>query len=107
MKNYFAAARRSHGACAPPKVMKKPSVQQPLSMEASPSPLSSRPKRTQISDLAALTAATHAAFRRERRTELTNATKFHRKSGERSGGICSSADLSWKCFATERSAVGG
>jgi hypothetical protein len=26
--------------------------------------------------------------------------------GERSGGICSSADLSWKCFSTERSAVG-
>jgi hypothetical protein len=38
-------------------------------------------KRTRISYLAALTIATHAAFRRERRTELTNATKFHRKSG--------------------------
>ena len=29
-------------ACGPPKEMKTPSVQQPLSMEASPSPLSSR-----------------------------------------------------------------
>ena len=26
---------------------------------------------------------------------------------ERSRGICSSADLSWKCFSTERSAVEG
>jgi hypothetical protein len=42
-----------------------PSVQQPLSMEAPPSPLSS----------------------------------------ERSRGICSSADLSWKCFSTERTRV--
>ncbi len=43
------------------------SARQPLSMEASLSPLSSRPKR--------------------------------------SGGICSSADPSWKCFSTERSVV--
>ena len=43
--------------------------------------LSSRPERTQISYLVTLTTATHATFRRERRTELGNATKFHRKSG--------------------------
>ncbi len=24
---------------------------------------------------------------------------------QRSGGICSSADLSWKCFSTERTAL--
>ena len=49
-----------------PKLMKTPSVQRPLFMEPSPSPLSSRPKRTQISYLAALTTATHAAFRKRK-----------------------------------------
>jgi hypothetical protein len=43
--------------------------------------LSSRPKRTQISYLAALATTTYAAFRRERRMKFASATKFHRKSG--------------------------
>jgi hypothetical protein len=43
--------------------------------------LSSRPKRTQISYLAALATATYAPFRRERRMKCASATKFHRKSG--------------------------
>jgi hypothetical protein len=60
-----------------------------------------RPKRTQISYLAALTTATHAAFRRERRTQLINATKFHRKSGGAERRDLCVDDLSWKCFSTE------
>jgi hypothetical protein len=35
-----------------------------------------------------------------------NATKLHGKSGERSRGICSSADLSWECFVSGR-VIGG
>jgi hypothetical protein len=54
-------------ACGPPKVIKNASVQQPLSMEPLPFPLSSRPKRTRISYLVALARTTYAAFRRERR----------------------------------------
>ena len=84
---------------------KTPSVRQPLSMEPSPFPLSSRaqprdlqffppatmlqlsnelssrPKRTQISYRTALATTTYAAFRRERRMKFPSATKFHRKSG--------------------------
>jgi hypothetical protein len=44
--------------------------------------LSSRPKRTRISCYAASPAPTRAAFRKENRTKLANATKFYRKSGE-------------------------
>jgi hypothetical protein len=40
---------------------------------------------------------------RERRMKSTNATKFHRNPGERSGGICSSADLSWKRLSSRES----
>jgi hypothetical protein len=43
--------------------------------------LSSRPKRTQISYLAALATTTYAAFRREKRMKFASAIKFHRKSG--------------------------
>jgi hypothetical protein len=50
-------------------------------MEASPSPLSSRPERTRISCHAALDKTTCAPFRKEGRMKCTNATKFHRKSG--------------------------
>jgi hypothetical protein len=69
------------GACGPPKGMKMASVQQPLSMEASPSPLSSRPERTRISYRAAPNRSTCAAFRKESRMKLAEPTKFNRKSG--------------------------
>jgi hypothetical protein len=150
--------RNGPWACGPPKGMKMASVQQRLFMEASPSPLSSRPERTRISYCAAPTDAACAASRKESRTKLAIATKLDRKSGgsgvegsavqptstgnvfrpewswacgppkemknafcpttalhgsvalpfchpERSRGICSSADLSWKCFSRERSGV--
>jgi hypothetical protein len=45
--------------------------------------------------------ATYAAFIEESRMKINNATKLNRKSGERSGGTCGSADLSWKCFSKE------
>jgi hypothetical protein len=44
--------------------------------------LSSRPERTRISCHAALDMATCAAFVKESRMRITNATKLHRKSGE-------------------------
>jgi hypothetical protein len=43
--------------------------------------LSSRPERTRISYLAALTTTTYAALRKERRTKFINATGLNRKSG--------------------------
>jgi hypothetical protein len=87
--------------------------------------VSSRPERTRISCHASLDKTTFAPFRKEGRMKCINATKFQRKSGvaqwrdllysqplsnvdwkhypplchpERSRGICSSADISWKCF---------
>jgi hypothetical protein len=54
---------------------------QPLFMEASPSPLSSRPERTRISCCAAVDRAACAAFRKESRMKFANATKPNRKSG--------------------------
>jgi hypothetical protein len=45
-----------------PKVMKTAPVQQQLSLEAPPSPLSSRPKRTRISYFALLATSTYAVF---------------------------------------------
>jgi hypothetical protein len=50
--------------------MKMASVQQPLFPEALPSPLSSRPKRTQISCFAALATTTYAAFFQEKPHEV-------------------------------------
>jgi hypothetical protein len=52
-------------------------------------PLSSRPKRTRISCHAAPDISTCAPLRKERHMKFINATKLNRKSGERSGGICS------------------
>ena len=50
--------------------------------ESGPSPnLSSRPERTRISCLAKLTRAARAAFRKESRRNLVEATNFNRKSG--------------------------
>jgi hypothetical protein len=43
--------------------------------------LSSRPERTRISCHTALDMATCAAFVKESRMKITNATKLHRKSG--------------------------
>jgi len=43
--------------------------------------LSSRPERTRISRRAALDTATCAAFVKESRMKIANATKFNRKSG--------------------------
>jgi hypothetical protein len=44
----------------------------------------------------------YAAFSKESRIRSIDTTKLDRKSGG-GRGICSSADLSWKCFSTERS----
>ena len=46
-----------------------------------PSALSSRPERTRISYIAALTVATFAAFRKESRMKFANAANLDRKSG--------------------------
>jgi len=43
--------------------------------------LSSRPERTRISYISAQPNATYAAFRRESRMKLANATNLDRKSG--------------------------
>jgi hypothetical protein len=43
--------------------------------------LSSRPERTRISCHANLDTATYAAFVKESRTRIANATNFNRKSG--------------------------
>ena len=51
------------------------------SLEAPPSPLSSRPERTRISYFAALTRATVAVSRKGNRMNLINATTLNRKSG--------------------------
>ena len=79
------------------------STQQPLSPEALPSPLSSRPERTRISCLAPLNKTARAPFFKERRILFASATNFYRKSGgaERRD-LCVDAS-SWKCFSTERS----
>jgi hypothetical protein len=45
-------------------------------------------ERTRISCHAALDTATCAAFVKESRMKIVNATKLKRKSGERSGEIC-------------------
>jgi len=78
------------------------SIQQPLSPEALPSPLSSRPERTRISCLAPLDKTACAPFFKERRILFASATNFYRKSGgaERRD-LCVDA-FSWKCFSTER-----
>jgi hypothetical protein len=52
-----------------------------LSLEAPPSPLSSRPERTRISYFALLATSTCAALRRESRMQTINATGLDRKSG--------------------------
>jgi hypothetical protein len=61
--------------------MKMASIQQPLSLEALPSPLSSRPERTRISCLAPLDKTACAPFFKERRMLFASATNFYRKSG--------------------------
>jgi hypothetical protein len=50
-------------------------------LEAQCLPLSSRPERTRISYFALLATSTCAAFRRESRMQILNATGLHRKSG--------------------------
>src|ERR1700693_3625313 len=65
-------------ASGPPKVMKNGCCSAPLSMEASPSPLSSRP------GFPATQHWTKPRVRlsvKERRMRSPNATKLHRKSG--------------------------
>jgi hypothetical protein len=68
-------------AFCPPKVRKAAPVQQLLSLEAAPFPLSSRPKRTRISYFAQLATTTCAALRKESRMQIIKATGLHRKSG--------------------------
>ncbi len=55
------------------------------------------PERTRISCHAAPDTIACAPFSKERRMKFANATKFY-KEIRGSRGICSSADLSWKCF---------
>jgi hypothetical protein len=50
-------------------------------LEAPPSPLSSRPKRTRISFFALLATTTRAVFLKENRVMGINATVLDRKSG--------------------------
>jgi hypothetical protein len=50
-------------------------------MEAPPSPLSSRPKRTRISYHAEPDTTAHAAFVKESSTRPAGATNINRKSG--------------------------
>ena len=50
-------------------------------VEAPPSPLSSRPKRTRISYFALLATTTCAALRKESRMQIIKATDLDRKSG--------------------------
>jgi len=70
-------------------------------METSPSPLSSRPKRTRISCYAAPDKAACAPFFKERRIKFANATNFNRKSGAaQRRDLCVDAP-SWRCFSTE------
>jgi hypothetical protein len=115
-------AKRSGGTCcAPVGVPEFSAKPQPPNRCVIPT------ERTRISCHAALDKTTCAHFRKEGRMRCTNATKIHRKSGvaqwrdlpflirrigsewkrkptlchpERSRGICSSADPSWKCFST-------
>jgi hypothetical protein len=56
-------------------------IQQLLSQEAPPFPLSSRPKRTRISYFALLATITCAVFFKEKRMMLIKATGLDRKSG--------------------------
>jgi hypothetical protein len=52
-----------------------------LSLEALPSPLSSRPERTRISYFALPATTTCAALSKESRMQIIEATGLHRKSG--------------------------
>jgi hypothetical protein len=56
-------------------------IQQLLSPEAPPFPLSSRPKRTRISYFALLATSACAALRRESRMLILKAAGLDRKSG--------------------------
>ena len=74
-------------------------VEQLLSTEAPPSPLSSRPERTRISYSALLATTTCAALHEESRMQSLKATGLHRKSGGAQWrDLCMDA-LSWKCFS--------
>ncbi len=76
-----------------------PSVQQLLSIEAPPSPLSSRPERTRISYHTALDDAACAPFRKERRMKFDNATVPREMRGsvvDGSAVLSSTIQLSWK-----------
>jgi len=61
--------------------MKKALVQQLLSLEAPPAPLSSRPERTRISYFALLATTTGAALLKESRMNFINATGLDRNYG--------------------------
>ena len=66
-----------------------------------PSALSSRPERTRISYIAALTVATFAAFSKESRMKFANAANLDRKSG-----VAQWRDLLFH-FRAQRIQVGG
>jgi hypothetical protein len=102
----------SRWVCGPLKGMKMASVQQPLSKEASPSPLSSRLSRRAVGPEWSWACGPPKEMKNACRpaTALygSAALPFVIPTGaKRSGGICSSADLSWICFSTEGNGVGG
>jgi hypothetical protein len=66
---------------------------------STPSPLSSRPKRTRISYFALLATSTCAALRRESRMQIIKATGLDRKSGGAQWRDLYVDALSWKCFS--------
>ncbi len=73
----------------PCNVIKNASVQQPLSIEPLPFPLSSRAYR--ISCFTALTSATFVVLPKENHMPLTEATTLDRKSGVAEGSAVSLA----------------
>ena len=98
--------QRSHWAKGPPQAMKKTGVVQQLPpLEASPSPLSSRPEQSwakgppKVMKNGSCSATTVVGSAALPFVISTGAPK------ERSGEICGPADLSWECFSTERSVV--
>jgi hypothetical protein len=71
-------------------------------LEAPPSPLSSRPKRTRISYLALRATDTCAALREESRMQSLKATGLDRKSGGAQWRDLRFNGPFLKCFSTEQ-----
>src|ERR1700677_4844632 len=85
-------------------------VQQPHSMEAPPSPLSSRPelRRSVVERSAVQRSFPGNGFCSATTLNGSTALPFVISTGapkERSGEICGPAVLSWECFSTERTRI--